>query len=424
LTQGETDIVNSIEAKFRKRTPRSAEFAARAVRVMPGGETRNAVYHRPYSVVIDHASGTRLYDVDGNEYVDLNNNHTVLVHGHAYGPVVEAATRAVRNSATFNAKTPAQIELAELLVERVSSLDEVKFANSGSEGVLAALEIARGYNGRSKVLVSTFSFHGHSLDTRKPGYFSTHVGEWGDAESFERILEEHGDEIAICLLEPWLGAGGLVGAPTEFFTRVHAACRKADVVFCLDEASVFRLSTGGAQGLLGVEPDLTVLGKHVGGGFPCGGVGGRRELMELANPYGGSVVVSGTFSGNPVSMAAGLVSMRELTEDRIDRMAVYTEQVDAALAKSAANHGIPYASRRVGSLVNLGFSESLPVANHVREDRALLDLFHHACIANGIFAHPPSLMNLTSITTDDDVTEITQRLDQALADMADALPSS
>jgi glutamate-1-semialdehyde 2,1-aminomutase len=418
-----------IEAKFRKRTPKSAELSDRASKVMPGGETRSAAYHPPYSVVVDHGVGSRVFDVDGNDYLDVSNNYTCLVHGHAYPPVIDAVGYAIQKGTTWAAKAIPQIELAELIVDRVASVDEVKYANSGAEAVQYALLLARGFNGRSKILVSSYSYHGHFVDpnaysgmtladNKGSNFVNTYIAEWNNAESFEAILEDHGHEIAAVLLEPWLGAGGMVAATPEFFTRVHAAARAAGALFILDEATVFRLSTGGAQALLGIDPDITVLGKIIGGGFPGGGIGGKREFMELGNPSTGTVHISGTFSGNPITTTAGYVTIRDLTAERIDKMTGQMETIEEAMRKSAARHGVPFSSRRIGSLMNVWFSEQLPAANHVRQDDTLATRFHLACMTNGIFGVPRTLMNVTTATSDDDVIEIVQRLDAALEDVA------
>jgi glutamate-1-semialdehyde 2,1-aminomutase len=417
--------MHAIEKKFRKRTPRSAEISQRAAQVIPGGEVRSAVYHPPYSVVIDHGSGARVWDIDGNDYLDVNFNYACLVHGHAYPPVVEAAVKAVHGG-TFAAKIMPQIELAEAIVERVESVDEVKFANSGSEAVQLALHLARGCNGRTKILMAEYGYHGRFLDVRrhpqdtKPStdFVGTYTAKWGDASSFEAVLEEHGHEITAVLLEPWLGVGGMVGAPKEFFRRVQAASTAAGAILILDECSVFRLNTGGAQALLEFQPDVTVLGKMIGGGFPGGGIGGRRELMEVFNPVSGTVPISGTFSGNPVTSAAGNAAVRELTSTKIDTMAMQVETIDVAMAKSAAAHGIPYCSRRVGALMNFWLSEELPAANQVRTDVEMATLFHLACMANGVFLVPRTIMNVSTATTDKDVEEIIERLDGAFQDVA------
>jgi glutamate-1-semialdehyde 2,1-aminomutase len=427
--------MSMIEDVYVKRTPKSAELAAQAKNVIAGGETRAATYHRPYSWFATHASGPRIYDVDGNEYLDVNNNYTCLIHGHAFEPVVRAVRDAAGMGTLYCAKNRSEIELAELIVDRVASVEAVRFTNSGLEGVQAALEIARGYTGRTKIMTSTFSYHGFFLgspraadaDARVPRrgigsgpgeWVDTYVGEWGNAESFERILAEHGREIAIVMLEPWLGNGGMVGAPKEFFARVQAAAKAAGAVFCLDEATVFRLNMGGAQALLGIAPDLTVLGKIVGGGLPGGGVGGRRDLMDLASVIDGKVVLSGTFWGNPVTMAAGLASMRELTAEKIDKMAEQTKRIESALARSAARYGLPFSSRRVGSLMNMWLTETAPRANQIRTDREAAALFHLACSANGLLIAPRSLMNVSTAMTDNDVTEVIERFDSAMADVA------
>lgn len=421
-----------LEKKWRSKTPKSEQLTERAKKVMPGGETRSAVYHPPYSAVLDRGEGCRVWDVDGNEYLDIANNYTVLVHGHAYPPVVEAVTKAAQNGTTYTAKTMSQIELAELLVDRIASVDEVRYVNSGTEGVQAALMVARGFNGRSKILVSTYSYHGWFTESaimpgspgtsgsdEHNGFVDTYVAEWDNAEAFEKVLADHGDEIAAVLLEPWLASAGMVGASPEFFERVQAAATKAGAILILDEATVFRMALGGAQSLLGFQPDLSVLGKHVAGGMPGNAIGGRRDLMEILNPERPDAVhFSGTFAGNPVSTAAGLASLLELTEDRIQQMETRLGTIETEMSKSAARHGVPFSSRRVGSLMNVYMSDELPVANHVRADQELATKWHLACMTNGIFAVPRALVNVSTVTSDADVKEIIDRLDNAFEDLA------
>lgn len=416
--------MSQLEKKFTTQTPRSAEFNERAKRVMPGGEARSAAFHPPYSVVIDHAEGARLWDLDGNEYLDLNYNYSSLLHGHAFAPVVEAAHAAVSRGSSYAAKTESQVELAELIASRVRSIEQVRYTSSGSEAVQLAIMIARAYNGRSGILVANFSYHGHFLDPFRfrgedaPSFVGTHYGTFGDAESFERVLAEHGDEIAVVLLEPWLGAGGLVGAPHAFFARVQAAAAAAGALFVLDEAGTFRLSVGGGQQLIDVDPDLTILGKYVGGGFAFGGVGGRTEIMELVNPAGGALHVSGTFSGNPVTMAAGVAAVSHYGDREVEAVGRAMARIDEALARSASSHQLPYSSRRIGSIINIWLTDEPPVVNHVRSDRTLARQFHLACMANGVFATPRTMLNVSTVMTDDDIVEVIQRLDCALADVA------
>jgi glutamate-1-semialdehyde 2,1-aminomutase len=417
--------MGAIEDLYRARTPRSRELQQRAEQVMPGGETRASVYHAPYSVTIARGEGPHLVDVDGNRYVDLNNNYTCLVHGHAYPPVVAAAQAAVANGSTWSAKNVQQVELAEAIVERIPSVEQVRFANSGSEAVLVALSVARTLTRRRKVLMAKWAFHGQH-EAFNDGHYrgrleawpDTYVADFGDAEAFEKVLDEHGGEVAAVFLEPVMAAAGLVGASPGFFARVAAATRRAGAVFVLDEATVQRVAVGGMQDLLGVRPDLTVLGKVCGGGFASGAIGGSREVMDVLHPARGEMATSGTFAGNPVALSAGLVALRDLTAERIAVMDAQVERLDAALAGSAGSHGLPYSSRRVGALLNVYLSDVPPPGNPVREDGRLMSLFHLAALANGVFIAPRGLMNVSTVTTDAVLDDALDGLDAAFAAVA------
>ena len=414
--------MHPIEAKYRARTPKSAAVAARAERLLPGGDVRAASYHAPYSVVIDRGQGARLHDVDGNDYLDFINNYTVLVHGHAYPPVTEAIHRAVDKGTCWPAKAMDQLELAEMVVDRVASIEQVRFANSATEAVLQAVVAARAYTGRKRILCARYGFHGFALDaknpTSKPDLLDTELADFNDAASFERVLEEQGSQIAAVVLEPILGAGGIVAGTPEFFARVHAAARKAGALLVLDEATVFRVATGGAQQLLGVDPDLTVLGKVVGGGTPAGAVGGKREIMRMFDPRSGKVFISGTFAGNPVTMAAGVAMLRDLTAERIARQEAQLAMLEDGLKKLAARHRLPFSTRRFRSLMNIYFSETPPPVNQLRQDVEMATAFQLACMANGIFMVVRLVLNCSTVMTDADIREALQRFDAALADVA------
>jgi len=418
-----------IETRYLAQTPRSRELTARAERVMPAGETRS-VYHPPYSLTLERGAGARCYDVDGNEYLDLSNNYTVLVHGHAFPPVVEAVQRQVMKGSTWAAKAISQTQLAELLVERFDAVDKVRFANTGTEAVLAAIAIARACTGRRKVLLSRYSYHGHLLepsskhgellpdDDLSGSWLECRLARFGDAEDFEAVLAQHGTEIAAVMLEPILAMGGCVTAPREFFERVKAAAHRAGALFILDEATVHRVSTGGAQKRLGVKPDLAVLGKLVGGGFPCGSVGGSDQVIRVLDPRTGNCFLSGSFTGNPVSMVAGVQAIRHFTGEVVERMERQMEAIEHSVTRSARRHGLPFSTRRVGNLMQMYFSEKPPVVTQLRQDQELVDRFQLACMVNGLFIVSRIVINTSSAASDADIEEITQRLDAALADTA------
>lgn len=420
VTTGDVESVSKIEAKYVSRTPNSRAMDERAQRVMPGGETRSTVYFPPYGVTLDHGKGPRIWDIDGNEYLDLANNYTCLVHGHAFPPIVEAVQAQAAKGSTWASKAEKQVELAELIVERVEAVDQVRFANSGTEAVLNAIGIARAHTGRQKILFSTYSYHGFLLETSTPEniWLDHYLGEWGDAASFERILDEHGDEIAAVMLEPILGLGGTVSAPVEFFERVKAAAHKAGALFIFDEATVFRVAIGGAQKLLGVNPDLSVLGKYVGGGYPAGSLGGTAEVMSTINPRTGNFHLSGTFSGNPITMAAGVEAVKHYTEAHTEKMAEQMAAIEETLKASAAKRGLPFSSQRIRGLMNIYFQDALPKVAHLRQDDRLASLFQLACLVNGVFVVSRLVMNTATTMDDASFAELLQRLDAAMADVA------
>jgi glutamate-1-semialdehyde 2,1-aminomutase len=440
---GATAKPGDLERRYLERTPRSKEIQARAERVMPGGETRS-LFFPPYPLTLDRGQGARCWDVDGNEYMDLGNNYTVLIHGHRYPPIMEAVAKQLEKGNTWAAKALPQVELAELLVDRFDGVDKVRYSSTGTEAVLTALAVARGYTGRKKILFSRYSFHGYLLEpsrrTHAPivaradtggevnnpydtsgAWLDCYLGDFGDAESFERILEEHGHEICCVMLEPVLGLGGCVTAPPSFFERVKAAAHKAGALFILDEATVHRISPGGAQRKIGVTGDVSVLGKLVGGGFPCGTIGGADEFMKGFDPRTGNVLVSGTFSGNPVSMTAGVQAISHFTEAAVERMERQMDRIEAGLHAAAQKNGLPFSTRRAGNLMNLFFQDEPPPVCQLRTDQKFVDRFQLACCVNGLFVVTRICINTSSVLTEAEVEEIIQRGGQAMADLANDL---
>lgn len=408
-------------------TPGSAALGERAERVMPGGDTRAAGFHAPYPLTFERGEGARLFDVDGRPYWDLLGNFTSLVHGHAYAPIVDAVERQVRRGTGWPARNPQQVELAEALVERVASVDRVRFTNSGTEAAMLALNVARVVTGRGRVLMARFGYHGSyeafevgSFDGRFhiPGAGEALLAPFGDADAFEAVLAQHGPEIAAVFVEPVLGSAGVVDAPPEFFRRIRAAAHAAGALFVLDEVITFRLGVGGRQEVLDVQPDLTLFAKLIGGGFPVGAVGGRGDVMEVTDPRQGRMFHSGTFNGNPVTAAAGLVSVRELTAERIERMSVLAERLDSSLHQHAARLGLPFSTRRVGSLVNAYFSEVPPPASIVRHDAEAMAAFHLAALNHGLYLAGRGLIAVSTVMTDGDIGEIADRFGAALEDVA------
>lgn len=415
--------MNAIEERFRKLTPKSSELAERAERVMPGGDTRTTTYHRPYPLTIARGEGPFLHDVDGNRYVDLLGNYTSLVHGHAYPPIADAIARAAREGSAWPARSQAQIELAELLCERVPSVDRVRFCNSGTEAGMLAVHVARHITGRKFVLMARYGYHG-SYDDLELGLLGhdgdrTLLGEFGNAVSFDQILSERGSEIAAVFLEPVLGSSGVVPPPEGFLKRVCDAAHRAGALFVLDEVITLRLSEGGAQKLFGVTPDLTMMGKIIGGGMPVGALGGKADLMAAFDPrQRGSMMHSGTFNGNVLTCSAGIVSVRELTQAKIDKMQDQAKRLAESLKRAASQAELPFSVRQFGSLMNIFFTNVAPPATIVRDDLRMMGQFHLAALNNGLFIAPRGLIALSTVIDDALLAEIIERASNAMNELA------
>jgi glutamate-1-semialdehyde 2,1-aminomutase len=418
--------VSTIEDSFRKQTPKSAEMARRAERVMPGGDTRTTSYHRPYCLTISHGEGPFIWDIDGNRYIDLLGNYTSLVHGHAYPPISEAIANAARRGTAWPARSEAQVELAEALCERVRSVERVRFCNSGTEAGMLAVHAARRLTGRNLILMARYGYHG-SYDDLELGLVGqdgerTLLADFGEVTAFEALLTERGSEIAAVFLEPVLGSAGVVAPPPAFLELVGEAAHRAGALFVIDEVITLRLASGGAQEIFEVRPDLTMMGKIIGGGLPVGALGGRAEIMAAFDPRDrGAIWHSGTFNGNPATCAAGLVSLRELTGERIEKMDQQAKKLAEDLKRAARQAELPFSVRQFGSLMNMFFTNEPPPATIAREDTRTMAAFHLAALNNGLFIAPRGLVALSTVITDELLSEVSERAAKAMADVAQSL---
>ncbi len=420
-----TVTMTTIEERYRAATEKSAQLAKRAERVMPGGDTRTTTYFRPYPLTLERGEGPFVWDVDGNRYIDLLGNYTSLVHGNAYPPIVEAVTKAVQDGSAWPARSEAQIELATILCERVESVDRVRFCNSGTEAGMLAAHVARRLTGRKLILMARYGYHGsyEDLEVGLAGQDGerTMLADFGEATAFEALLSERGAEIAAVFLEPILGSAGIVEPPAGFLGRVAEAAHRAGAMFVVDEVITLRLAEGGGQQIFDVKPDLTMFGKIIGGGFPVGAIGGSEEVMSAFDPRNrGSMYHAGTFNGNPVTCAAGAVSVRELTQARIDKMDKQGERLAAELARAARQVELPFSVRHYGSLLNVFFLKDPPPATIARDDARAVANFHLAALNQGLFLAPRGMIALSTAITDEVLSEICERAAKAMADVAQA----
>jgi glutamate-1-semialdehyde 2,1-aminomutase len=301
----------------------------RALAALPGGNSRTTVFMPPRPPYAVRGEGCELIDADGRRVLDLLNNYTALVHGHARAEVVQAAVDALRGGSCFGLPTEHEIELAERLRARIPSAARWRFTNSGSEAVMMAIRLARAATGRSAVLRFQGAYHGSYDAAMQPparGVPASVEEEivtvaFGDGDALEAVLAEHGSRLACVLFDAMPNRAGLRPATPEFARALRDQTRRHGVLLVQDEVITLRLSFGGLQELYGIEPDITTVGKVMGGGFPIGGVGGREELMSLFDPSRPDAVAHpGTFNANPVSMRAGAAALDLLTAEEIARI--------------------------------------------------------------------------------------------------------
>jgi glutamate-1-semialdehyde 2,1-aminomutase len=345
-----------------------------------------------------------------------------MVHGHAYPPIVDAARKQIGDGTGWAAANEPQNRLAAMIVDRIPSIEQVRFTNSGSEAGALAFTIARVITGRNKVLMARYGYHG-SLFEFEIGSFGkegplTHLATYNRLDEFAAVLDEHGDDIAAVFLEPVMGASGITAGDKAFLQGVRKAAHAAGALFVLDEVLTLRFAVGGCQAGLAIDPDLTMLGKIIGGGFPVGAVGGKKDILKIFDPDDMKVFHTGTFNANPVTMVAGEVSLRELTAERIEVMCDLRESLQSQLTDVAKKHGLPFATNHYGSCLNIYFSDSVPESSVVRDDDELMDKFHLACINHGVFIASRGMIALSTVITTEHITEAIERMDTAMRDVA------
>lgn len=416
-------------------TARSEELLARAQRVIPGGVNSPVRAFRSVGGVprfYTRGKGARVWDADGNEYIDLVLSWGPLILGHADPRVVAAATEAIERGSSFGAPTELEVRLAELVCDRFPSIELVRMVSSGTEAVMSAVRVARAFTGRPKVLKFDGCWHGHAdgllVKTGStgmqygipdsagvpPSYArETLVAPYNDLPSVRQALDANEGQVAAIVVEPVAGNMGVIPPAPGFLEGLRSLTRERGIVFILDEVITgFRIARGGAQERYGVEADLTTLGKIIGGGFPVGAYGGKREIMECVSPLG-PAVQAGTLSGNPVAMSAGIAMLTALAEPGLyEELERKGRTLEEGLATAAREAGVEVTTQRVGSMMTPFFGPG-PLCNADdvgRADKAAYGRFFHAMLERGV-ALAPSYCEAAFLSTahsDDDIARIVQ----------------
>lgn len=439
-------ISERIQATYRDRTKRSRELFEQAGHVLAGGMTRTSVFYAPYPAYVVEGRGARFTDLDGNVLLDFVNNFTSLLHGHAWPPIVEAVERQLRRGSAYAAPSELEVALGRLVQSRLPSLERLRFTSSGSEAVMFALRLARAFTGRRKVAKFEGGFHGSHelasvsvappLDAVGPAQAPRSVpgsagipADWvedvvvlpfNDPAAAERAFARQGEAIAALVVEPVMGAGGVIEARPGFLQALRELTARHGALLVFDEIIALRVGLGGAQGRYGVRPDLTTLGKIVAGGFPMAAFGGRADVMALLDPRAGAAAIpqSGTFNGAAVCCAAGLAGYGGLTPEVQARLDALGEDLRARAQALFDRLGVRAQCVGVGSLFNVHFTDE-PLHDYravARGDRQLQTLLALALANRGVFLASRGMGCASSVMTFADVDAFLRALEGALVE--------
>jgi len=426
------------ETAYRARTPKSSQLFEAAKTALPGGDTRSVLHFLPYPTFVERGSGCRVWDVDGNEYIDFLNNYTSLVHGHAHPVIVEAVCNQVKRGSAFASPTETQIQLAKRLQSRMPSLEQVRFCNSGSEATLMAIRAAKAFTGRNKVLKLEGGYHGHhdaaivhtartstgTSPNEQQGLFCGIVADVvsipaNDLESATKVFEAYQDDLAGVIVEPVMGSAGMIPLEPAFLHHLADAAHSARAVLIFDEVITMRLAYGGAQQIYSLRPDLTTMGKLIGGGLPVGAFGGRAEIMALFDPAAARLHHSGTFNANPATLAAGIVALDLLTEEVIDHINRLGERLRSRLGEVIEREEVDAQLTGIGSLIGIHFTRG-PIRNYrdaLQAPRTLLSLLHLLLLNRGIMTAPRGLFCTSTVMRESEIEQFVSAFEDSINDI-------
>jgi len=396
MTTHAYDMTATVEPSAQSR-----EIYARAVRVMPGGNSRTAVFSSPYPIYVRSGQGARVTDVDGNERLDFLNNSTTLIHGHAHPEIVRAVAEAAARGTSFGMPTEVEVEFAEALCARNETFEHVRFTSTGTEAVMMAVQAARAHTLRPKIAKIAGAYHGAydavAINNDGAGSLITHatrgipagvsdntvVVPFNDPEGASAVLHQHRDELACVLIDPLPWRIGLTPLSGEYLAALRSFCDETGALLVSDEVGSFRIGYHGAMHHLGSAADITVLGKVIAAGMPIGAVAGRRTFMSVFDPSKGSPPLphSGSYNANPVSMSAGLASLRLLSPEEMERINGLGESLRGKVREAFAAEGIDWVINGLGSL----FRVIAPAAtDNSGKPVNLTNLLYRALLRNGI----------------------------------------
>lgn len=425
-----------MSGSYPESSSKSAELYERARRVIPDGASRSTVLIKPHPVYVAEGEGAWVMDVDGNRYLDCNNNFTSIILGHA-DPQIERAVQAqMKKGTAFSFATELEIELAELLCARTPSFEKIRFCNSGTEAVMGMIKAARAFTSRAKIIKVEGSYHGtydhaeaslgsdpsnwgsvarpetvpYALGAPKSLTEEVRVISFNDVEGARKAIAEVGDELAAVLVDPMPSRVGMPQVEQEFIFALREATRSVGALLILDEVITYRLASGGAQTIYPFDPDLTALAKIIGGGFPVGAIAGREEVMNVFTAMQGdraAVPSGGTYTANPITMAAGLACMKELQKGAFSRLEIVGQMIRSGLRELFDSSGLDWQVTGAGSLFRI-HPHSRPIrsyrdAMHSSDESQLMLDFQQLLLEREVYFSGYGMGCLNLATSDLDV---------------------
>lgn len=415
------DAVRTARERYAERNPRSAERHARAAASMPGGNTRSILHFDPFPLAFERGEGAHLWSLDGEQYTDFLGEFTAGLYGHSQKAVLDAVREALDRGLSFGGVNDLEPRLAELICARFPSLDLVRFTNSGTEANLMALALAVATTGRRRVLAFRGGYHGGVLTFGEQPSAVTVPHAWlladyDDTEGSRALIREYADELAAVLVEPMLGSGGCIPASQEFLEMLRTETEKAGAVLVFDEVMTSRLAPGGLQQVTGVTPDLTTLGKYLGGGMSFGAFGGRAELMAEFDPSRPDALFhAGTFNNNVLTMSAGIAGLEQvLDEETLTAVNGRGDRLRDVLDEVARPAGLHVSGR--GSLMTIHPSRTPIVASRpLRTEQALVkELVFLALLERGFWLARRGMLTLSIPVTDEMCEELVLAFEDVL----------
>ncbi|MEU6611611.1 aspartate aminotransferase family protein [Streptomyces shenzhenensis] len=429
---------------YLAQTSTSRALSDRARALLPGGTTRDSTFREPYPIYIASGAGARITDADGRSRLDLIVNYTSLILGHCHPAVMAALTEQIAKSTSFAAPTAAEVELAEEICARVASVEQVRFSNSGTEATMFALRLARAYTGRHKIARVEGGYHGsheHASVSSKP----TGEDDWGSADRprpvadsrgldrsvltstivlpfndlahCRQILAENAEDVAAVIVEPMLGKSGMIPPAEGFLAGLREITQRHGMLLIFDEIMTLRLAPGGAQQRFGITPDLTTMGKIIGGGLPVAAFGGRADIMDLMNPRNrDGLPQAGTFNGFPLGMVAGLAQMRQLTPAVYDTLNATGDNLRDRLERTFAHYELPVNVTGIGSLLHIHFTPTTPgtYRETLTTDGTVLSEFVTGMLNEGVALAPRGMIALSTPIGEAEVAETIAAVERVL----------